>query len=493
MQLHRSLPLPFWLAALLLPLTLLLSAPAVAQERGFRASDLEASRQEARIALVIGNGRYKDSPLKNPPNDARLMEQTLRALGFEVIAEYDADRRKMENAIYTFGQELRKKKGQGVGLFYYAGHGVQVGGRNYLIPVNARIDTEHDVKVEAVDVNAVLAKMEGANNRMNVVVLDACRNNPFARSWRSDGGGGLTFMNAPAGTMIAYATAPGDVAMDGQGKNSEYTRALAKHMQTPDVPLETVFKFVREEVRAKSKSKQVPWESSSLTGDFFFKLSPSGGEMVFESSSADAEAPAEHEAAATPEAEGIVVVEGDAMPEGNSETASTGWRSALPTSIRFAAGLATGTGYGLATARPRFYPDLSIQPGLSPSILHTAFDIGLILNNHEFGAFYRYQVVELEPVFITARYRYWFDDTGLWRGAASLGAGYGRIRHTVDLAPVVDFIDTTAEGPYVVSLGYLGVFMFSDYVGLTLEPVLYGLFPDQSVHLDLQLGMRLEI
>jgi hypothetical protein len=160
-----------------------------------------------------------------------------------------------------------------VGLFYFSGHGVQINGRNYIIPVGARVKGERDVEYESVDVGRVLGKMEDAGNRMNLVILDACRDNPFARSFRS-AASGLAAMDAASGTFIAYATAPGRTADDGTGANGLYTEQLMRYMRTPGLKVEDVFKRVRVEVEKDSGGKQVPWESSSLKGDFSFAGAP---------------------------------------------------------------------------------------------------------------------------------------------------------------------------------------------------------------------------
>jgi formylglycine-generating enzyme required for sulfatase activity len=163
-----------------------------------------------------------------------------------------------------------EKAGPGaVGLFYYAGHGVQLSGRNYLIPTTAHIDREGDVEIEAVSADWVIEQMRYARNRLNIVILDACRNNPFTRSMRSVDHG-LATMDAPAGILIAYSTAPGAVAADGAGRNSPYTEALTQAMREMHEPVEQVFKHVRVGVMSATSGKQVPWESSSLTGDFYF-------------------------------------------------------------------------------------------------------------------------------------------------------------------------------------------------------------------------------
>jgi len=229
------------------------------------------SAHENRIALVIGNGAYKAAPLRNPVNDASDIAGALESLGFSVSLKTDTDQRSMERAIRDFGKQLRTG---GVGLFYYAGHGIQVKGRNYLIPIGAAIESESDVKYESVDAGRVLGKMEDAGNNLNIIILDACRDNPFARSFRSSERG-LAKMDAPTGSILAYATAPGSVASDGPGRNGLYTSALLKHMMTSGVKIEDVFKKVRIEVVNDSGKKQVPWESSSLIGDFYFN-SPRG-------------------------------------------------------------------------------------------------------------------------------------------------------------------------------------------------------------------------
>jgi hypothetical protein len=226
---------------------------------------------EKRIALVIGNGAYPNiGELANPSNDARLMADTLRQLGFEVIEKVNVSQKPMKKAIKAFGNRLNRAGKDAIGLFYYAGHGVQVNGENYLIPVNVEIIDEADVDIEAVGMRAILQNMEYAGNDMNIIVMDACRNNPFKRGFRS-ASRGLARMDASKGTLIAYATAPGDVALDGKGENSPYTEALTANMLKPGVTVERMFKDVRNAVVEKTKSAQIPWESSSLTGgDFFF-------------------------------------------------------------------------------------------------------------------------------------------------------------------------------------------------------------------------------
>ncbi|HWJ34355.1 MAG TPA: caspase family protein [Steroidobacteraceae bacterium] len=224
---------------------------------------------ETRIALVIGNSDYASGPLPNPANDAKLIGDELINLGFDVIARRNADQTAMKRAIQEFGARLEKAGPDSVGLFYYAGHGVQLNGRNYLIPTTAHIEREGDVEIEAVSADWVIEQMRYARNRLNIVILDACRNNPFTRSMRSVDHG-LATMDAPAGIMIAYSTAPGSVAADGTGRNSPYTEALTHAIRDLHEPVEQVFKHVRVGVMSATSGKQVPWESSSLTGDFYF-------------------------------------------------------------------------------------------------------------------------------------------------------------------------------------------------------------------------------
>ena len=164
-----------------------------------------AAASEARIALVIGNSNYKSAPLRNPVNDAKAIADKLQGLGFKVTLKLDQDQKSMAEAIRVFGNQL---KAGGAGLFYYAGHGMQVRGRNFLIPVDADIQNEDEVPYRSVDANEVLSKMETAKNRLNLMILDACRNNPFSRKFRSSSQG-LAQMDAPSGTLVAFATAPG--------------------------------------------------------------------------------------------------------------------------------------------------------------------------------------------------------------------------------------------------------------------------------------------
>ncbi|MFM7506766.1 MAG: caspase domain-containing protein, partial [Rubrivivax sp.] len=226
--------------------------------------------QPQRVALVIGNASYREAPLVNPANDARAIAAVLREAGFTVLLHVDLDQRALAAAVREFGERLRKG---GVGLFYFAGHGMQIKGRNYLVPVGADIQREDEVAYAALDAQAVLDKMESAGNGTNLMILDACRNNPFARSFRS-AAQGLAPMEAPVGTLVAFATAPGAVASDGTGSNGLYTQHLLSAMRRPGAKVEDVFKQVRAAVRRDSQGKQIPWEATSLEGDLYIVEPP---------------------------------------------------------------------------------------------------------------------------------------------------------------------------------------------------------------------------
>lgn len=223
--------------------------------------------QEQRIALVIGNSDYPHAPLRNPANDARAFARELSQLGFKVTLVENADLEKMFGSIRSFGDQLRAG---GVGVFYFAGHGVQIRGRNYLIPVAPQIEREDEVMYRSIDAGQVLQKMETAGNRLNIVILDACRNNPFARSFRSVSTG-LAVMEAPVNTLVAFATAPGAVASDGTGPHGLYTEHLLKNLPVEGLRLEDMFKRVRAGVRQDSAGRQIPWENTSLEVEFHFR------------------------------------------------------------------------------------------------------------------------------------------------------------------------------------------------------------------------------
>lgn len=227
------------------------------------------AQAERRVALVVGNGQYQNAGvLRNPVNDARSVAQSLQRLGFTVMLRENRSQREMAQDIREFGRQLDQNT---VALYYYSGHGIQVKGENYVVPIDAAIENEEEVEYATVNVGLVMAQMEAARSRVNIVFLDACRNNPFARSFRSSSNG-LAMMNAPAGTFIAYATAPGDVASDGTAAagNGLYTQQLLRFLNQPGMPIEQMHKQVRIAVTAASNGDQVPWESSSIMGDFYF-------------------------------------------------------------------------------------------------------------------------------------------------------------------------------------------------------------------------------
>ena len=233
------------------------------------------SATEQRTALVIGNGAYSSGPLKNPVNDATDLAAALKQSGFTVTLKKNANLQEMVESIEDFGNSLKRG---GVGLFYYAGHGVQVNSVNYLLPVNARINKESDVRFQALDAGRILAEMENANNGLNIVILDACRDNPFGKSFRSVSRGLAIVANAPSGTFISYSTGAGQVARDGDGRNSPYTKALLENIAKQGLTINDVFMNVRTKV--KKETGQVPWELSSLEGRFYFNVRAGGSEEI---------------------------------------------------------------------------------------------------------------------------------------------------------------------------------------------------------------------
>jgi uncharacterized caspase-like protein len=224
---------------------------------------------DKRVALVIGNAAYVVGRLNNPVHDGRAMAESLRQLGFEVLAHENLSFRGMRRAVAEFGERITSG---GIGLFYYSGHGLQVNGKNYLVPVDADIKNERYVAAESVDADSVLVQMQEGKTRVNVVILDACRDNPFAGRARGLGRG-LAFMDVPTGTYVAYSTAPGSLAEDGEpGQNGIYTSELLKALREPGLRIEDVFKRVRIAVQSRTQQRQNPWDASSMTGDFFFNV-----------------------------------------------------------------------------------------------------------------------------------------------------------------------------------------------------------------------------
>jgi hypothetical protein len=264
------------LPTLLLPMLLLVAGLAAAQ-----------ADKPSRVALVIGNGKYLHAPLANPPNDAADMARELEAAGFTVIARENASLREMVLALREFGDRLGRTS---TGVFYFAGHGLQVRGRNYLVPVDADIAREDEVAFAALDLAAVMEKLDSARNPVNLVILDACRNNPFGKRLQP-AQSGLAQVDAPPGTLIAFATAPGSAADDGGGRNGLYTRHLLDEMRKPGAPVEEMFRKVRAAVRKASAGRQVPWESTSLETYFAFRAAPPAEKVAKAPSSPPGRAP----------------------------------------------------------------------------------------------------------------------------------------------------------------------------------------------------------
>ena len=245
------------LAAVIIVLSLLSAGPAAAEKR---------------IALVVGNSAYQNiTRLDNPRNDATLMADTLSSLGFTLIggrAQLDLDKSALDIAVQNFGRQIQ---GVDVALFYYAGHGVQVSGSNYLVPVSANPTREADVDFQMVDINLVLRQMQGSGTRLNMVILDACRNNPFGARGLRSADGGLAQMRAPEGTLISYATQPGSVAQDGSDGHSPYTKALATTIKQAGLDIFQTFNQVGLAVKRETGGSQQPWVSSSpIDGTFYF-------------------------------------------------------------------------------------------------------------------------------------------------------------------------------------------------------------------------------
>ncbi|WP_395020924.1 caspase family protein [Dongia sp.] len=236
---------------------------------------------EPRVALVIGNSAYQGGlpALPNPANDAKLMAKTLKSVGFDVVEAEDAGADQIKQAIAAFSKKLAAAGAEGTGLFFYAGHGVQVAGENYLIPIDAKLEREADVALQAVAASTVLQQMDFAGSAVNIIILDACRNNPLPSSARSASRGLAEIKATPRGSFIAYSTAPGSTAADGDGVNSPYTTALAEVITQPGLSIADVFQEVRTKVLASTGNTQTPWDSSSLTGRFYFKP-PEAGQVA---------------------------------------------------------------------------------------------------------------------------------------------------------------------------------------------------------------------
>lgn len=238
-----------------------------------------ATAAEKRVALVIGNSAYRHaSPLRNPANDARKITAALEQVGFKVTAGYDLDYAGMRATIGRFERELDDA---GVALVYYSGHGIGVDGVNYLIPVDATLETKSQLQLETISADWLLNDVVNAEERVSIIMLDACRNNPFSRSFAARTRGavatGLAEIQAKSGAYIAFATAPGNTASDGAGENSPFTNAVLRHITTPGLEIDRMMKAVRREVLQETGNGQLPWTSSALLGDFYF-LPPGGSD-----------------------------------------------------------------------------------------------------------------------------------------------------------------------------------------------------------------------
>ena len=243
------------------------------------------NQDERKAALVIGNSAYRVGALKNPVNDAQAVAASLRTLGFDVMLRENASLRDMIESFRQFSMATRSAP---VRVVFYAGHGVQVKGRNYLLPVDTEIRAEDEVAAKSADLNELLERLSATKQGISIVILDACRNNPFSGveilgpdgrrlKFRGATPAGLAPVEAPLGSMVAFSTAPGGVALDNPGdRNSLYTKHLLASMQAPGLPVELLFKQVRLAVARETGRVQVPWESSSLTGDFCFMPGANG-------------------------------------------------------------------------------------------------------------------------------------------------------------------------------------------------------------------------
>jgi len=228
-------------------------------------------------ALIIGNNAYADAPLKNAVNDAVAIAAKLTDLGFKCLGSTDATYREMDRNLSEFRKQLSAHE---VGLFFFAGHGMQIEGVNYLGAVDTNFETELDAKHSSLCLNKVIETMEQAGNRTSIFMLDACRNNPYERRWRGAGPRGLAPVYAPKGMIIGYATSPGQVASDGDGSNGAYTHALLSHIGQQDLNIEGFFKRVRNTLSSSTNGRQISWEHTSLMGDYFFNDSRALAEAV---------------------------------------------------------------------------------------------------------------------------------------------------------------------------------------------------------------------
>jgi carboxyl-terminal processing protease len=246
---------------------------------------VRAQTGEKKLALVIGNAGYRSGALKNPVNDARAVGASLKSLGFEVNLRENTSLRELLEVMREFA---RQAPNYAVRVLFYAGHGIQAKGRNFLLPVDTEVQGEDELPARAADIGELIERLGGIRQGVNIVILDACRANPFAGGVFVDQDGrrirfrgntptGLARLNAPTGTLIAYSTAPGGIAYDGKdSKHSLYTKHLLAQLATPGMPIELLFKRVRIGVTQDTDRLQIPWESSSLVSDFCFRTDEKG-------------------------------------------------------------------------------------------------------------------------------------------------------------------------------------------------------------------------
>ena len=228
--------------------------------------------QQTKYALVVGNADYDYlEPLKNPVNDATDMSELLKKMGFEVDVFTDVGKEDFQSAVKQFNQ---KSRNYDVLLFYYAGHGLEIGGKNYFVPIDAFASSLGEIKKTCVNANSIIYTMKSADSDANIIILDACRNNPFILVDSDNSNDGLALMDAPTGTIISFATAPGKVAYDGTGDNGLYTSALLQHLAAFETEIKDVFENVRSTVVEETRERQVPWESTSLTESLVLRPKP---------------------------------------------------------------------------------------------------------------------------------------------------------------------------------------------------------------------------
>lgn len=232
-----------------------------------------------KIALIIGNAAYPESQLTNPVNDANAISEKLLRLGFDTTPQTDVTIKAMEEALSLFASNLETRD---VALFFFAGHGMQIDGKNYLTAIDTNFEKEIDAKYSSLPLDKVIETMEKGSNKTDIIILDACRTNPYERKWRRTDSQGLAPVYAPKGMIIGYATSPGQVAYDGDGHNGAYTDAFLRHVSTPDITIEDLFKRVRNTLSSSTRGRQISWEHTSLMGDFYFNYSFVTDELIAE-------------------------------------------------------------------------------------------------------------------------------------------------------------------------------------------------------------------